>query len=147
MLGKRALALRDLATARRYCDDAVTIYRDLDDQWQLAGQLGTRATVAEAAGDVLSVSLDVAEAAAISLQIGEERGLSFAVCALGHYADMVDRSDVSQQLAAAYYAFLSRLGQDNLPESRPLVRPDDAAMILAPSLADACRTAIAELFG
>lgn len=125
----------------------VTIYRDLDDLWQLADQLTIRAEVALAAGDLLSASLDVAESAALSLKIGEEFGLSRAVLALGHYADAAGHNDIAQQLAASYYAFADRFGNDARRTYVRLLRPDLASIVAASSLTESCRAALAELFG
>jgi hypothetical protein len=85
-LGQYALLQGDHATAKRYCDQAVAIYRDLADRWHLAEQLDTRAQIAIATDDLLSAALDVAEATALSLEIGEERGIARAASVLESYA-------------------------------------------------------------
>jgi predicted ATPase len=144
-LGQYALLQGDHATAKRYCDQAVAIYRDLDDRWHLAEQLDTRAQIALAANDLLSAALDVAEATALSLEIGEERGIARAASVLGSYATAAGHVDIARQLGAAYHAFSDRL-TDRGGWSYPTPRPDLASILAAPSIDEACRLAQAELF-
>ena len=121
-LGQYALLHGDYATAKRYCDQAVAIYRDLDDKWHLAEQLDTRAQIALAGDDLLSAALDVAEATALSLEIGEERGIARPACVLGIYATAAGHVHIAEELGALDHALSDRL------TSGTFVLPDPATV-------------------
>ena len=144
-LGQYALRQGDYATAKRYCDQAVTIYRELDDRWHLAEQLDTRAQIELAADDILSAAVDVAEATALSLEIGEERGIARAARVLGVYAAATGHVDIAEQLGAAYHGLPERL-TDKGGVPYPTPRPDLAAILASPPIDEACRIAQGELF-
>ena len=147
-LGRQALARGDYDAARRYCDESVTIYRELDDRWQLAEQLHTRADISMVSGDLLAAALDVAEATALSTEIGEERSLARSASVLGEYAIATGHQDIAQQLAGPYYALIDRLAATHETiRDFPLPRPDLSSVVAAPPLDEACRSAAAQLFG
>jgi predicted ATPase len=146
-LGLQALARGDYVAAKRFCDESVTIYRELDDRWQLAGQLASRAEICLASGDVLSAALDVAEATALSIEIGEERGLARAAAILCEYCLASGHEDVAHELASSYHAFYDRLtAKSETLRYFPLPRPDLSAIVSARPLDEACRSAAAKLF-
>jgi predicted ATPase len=152
-LGREAWVRGNHHGARAYLDQAVAIYRELDDRWQLAEQLDSRVIVELDADDLLSAAVDVAEATALSLDIGEERGMARAASVLHDYARATGHDDVAHQLAAAFHALDDRLSDvahtmaySPAPGwSRP-PRPDLASIVAAPPIDEACRAALADLF-
>jgi predicted ATPase len=146
-LGRLELARGDYVAARKYCNEAVAIYRDLDHRWQLAEQLHTRALIALAADDLLSAALDVTEGTALSLEIGEERAIARGAEVLREYALATGHPDIAHRLASAYHAFLDRLTDKSVASLwLPPPRPGLASILAAAPIDEACRAALAKLF-
>jgi predicted ATPase/class 3 adenylate cyclase len=147
MLGRDAQGRGELALARQYCDQAVAVYRALDDRWQLCQQLWDRAGIAMAAGDLVSAALDVAESTAISLEIGEERAILRGACGLYRYARITGHDDLADRLAAASHALADRVGQEAWSSTYPLPpRPALPSILAARPIDEVCREALVELF-
>ena len=147
-LGQWAFMEGDYGKARRFCDEAVATYRELDDQWQLVNQLTVRALIALASNDLISTALDVVEATEIALEIGEEQSLAWAADLLYEYALRTHEEGIAERLASAYHAYLDRFksaGGGWLRSSGP-PRPDHASIVAARPLAEVCRSALTEMF-
>jgi predicted ATPase len=148
IIGRLALAEGDFVKARKYCDEAVAIYRELDDQWQLASQLATRAWIAVGSNDLISAALDVVEDVEISLEIGEELALFRAANVLRDYALATHQEHRAELLASACCAYADRTeGGARMVKEFLILRPDRVAIAAAPPLDQACRDALLELFG
>jgi predicted ATPase len=148
LIGRVALAEGEFVKARRYCDEAVAIYRELDDQWQLATQLATRAWIAFRSNDLISAALDVVEGVEISLEIGEELSLFRAANLLRDYALATHQEGRAELLASACYAYAQRTeGGDRMIREFETLRPDRVAIAAALPLDQACRNALIDLFG
>src|SRR6516225_4433413 len=148
-LSRWAFAEGDYSRARRYCDEAVATYRELDDRWQLVNQLCRRAEVALASGDLISTALDVVEGTEIALEIGEEQSLAWAAALLFEYAHRTHEESIAEHLASAYHADQDRFkgggGGEHMGSFGP-PRPDHASIVVAQPLAEVCRSALTEMF-
>jgi predicted ATPase/class 3 adenylate cyclase len=148
LIGRLALEEGDFVKARRYCDEAVAIYRELDDPWQLATQLSNRAWTALGSNDLISAALDVVEDVEISLEIGEEMTLFRAANVLRGYALAARHEDRAELLATACYAYAERTdGGARMIRDFKILRPDRVAIAAALPLDQACRNALIDLFG
>jgi hypothetical protein len=148
ILGQYALEEGDYGRARRFFDEAVATYRELDDQYQLVQQLIARANTGLAVNDLISTALDVVEGTELALEIGEDQSLAWAADVLYNYALRTHEDGIAESLASAYYACLDRFedaGGGWLRIYGP-PRPDHASIVSARPLAEVCRSALTEMF-
>ena len=147
----RVLTTRgDLAEAARLADRSVAAGRTINDPWQLLGQLMDRGEILCRAGDLTRAAMDVAEAGALALAIGDDfriaqaLGLGLRVRVALDVHERVDRD--------AELALRSWVRERQHPGALEVVRGlpqtvDDLDLLVdpVPALTDALRVLLAAM--